>query len=107
MASISVFGLGYVGSVSVACLADNGHSLIGVDVSQTKVEMIEEGRTGLLFPAQDAAALAKCIERLLEDPEQVETLGRQARERIGSEGLLAKDNARRHLALYRSLLEKP
>ncbi|HEX6289301.1 MAG TPA: UDP-glucose/GDP-mannose dehydrogenase family protein [Herpetosiphonaceae bacterium] len=43
MTSISVFGLGYVGSVSVACLADNGFDVIGVDVNRTKVEMIEEG----------------------------------------------------------------
>jgi GDP-mannose 6-dehydrogenase len=43
MTTISVFGLGYVGSVSVACLADNGYSVVGVDVSHTKVEMIAEG----------------------------------------------------------------
>lgn len=48
MASISVFGLGYVGSVSVACLADSGHSLVGVDVNPTKVEMIEEGRSPVI-----------------------------------------------------------
>jgi len=43
MTTISIFGLGYVGAVSVACLADNGYNIIGVDVSQNKVEMIQAG----------------------------------------------------------------
>lgn len=43
MTNISVFGLGYVGSVLLACLADQGHPSIGVDVSATKVDMVNEG----------------------------------------------------------------
>jgi GDP-mannose 6-dehydrogenase len=43
MAEISVFGLGYVGSVLIACLADYGHQVIGVDVNPTKVDMVSEG----------------------------------------------------------------
>jgi GDP-mannose 6-dehydrogenase len=41
---VSVFGLGYVGSVSGACLAQMGHDVIGVDANPTKVEMVKEGR---------------------------------------------------------------
>lgn len=51
--SLSVFGLGYVGSVTAACLAHQGHRVTGVDVNPGKVEMLESGRSPVLEPRLD------------------------------------------------------
>lgn len=47
---ISVFGLGYVGTVTTACLARLGHRLVGVDVSGLKVEALGRGKTPISEP---------------------------------------------------------
>lgn len=42
---ISIFGLGYVGAVSLACLSRDGHDVIGVDIDRTKLDLIMAGKT--------------------------------------------------------------
>lgn len=42
---ISVFGLGYVGVVCAACLADEGHTIVGVEPNPVKVDLVNSGRS--------------------------------------------------------------
>jgi len=52
--NISVFGLGYVGAVTSACLAQKGHRIIGVDLHAAKVAAFNQGKSPIVEPGLDA-----------------------------------------------------
>lgn len=68
---VAVFGLGYVGTVTAACLATNGHDVWGVDPEELKVEAIRKGLSPVVEPGLDelvADAFAKGSLHATSDP---------------------------------------
>lgn len=55
--NVSIFGLGYVGTVSAACMARDGHSVIGVDAQASKVEAMNRGQSTIIEPSLEELLL--------------------------------------------------
>jgi GDP-mannose 6-dehydrogenase len=68
---ISIFGMGYVGTVSAGCLANDGHEVVGVDPVQAKVDLINQGFSPII-EAEIGEIIAEAVEsgrlRATEDP---------------------------------------
>ncbi len=55
--NISIFGLGYVGAVCAGCLSARGHHVLGVDIAQAKIDMINQGRSPIVEPGLEQLLL--------------------------------------------------
>lgn len=68
---VAVFGLGYVGCVTAAALARDGHEVVGVEVSAPKIGVLNTGRSPVLEPGLDdivAQAVRDGRLRATDDP---------------------------------------
>src|ERR1700749_870069 len=72
---ITVFGLGYVGSVVSACMAQDGHDVTGIDYDESKVNAINSSRSPIVEP-QLEEAISKAVDAgRLRAQANAETIG--------------------------------
>jgi GDP-mannose 6-dehydrogenase len=72
---ITVFGMGYVGSVTAGCLAEMGHSVTGVDLQETKVSLINGGKSPIIEPGLGDLVCRGVGARRLQATQRVQGLG--------------------------------
>ena len=84
---VSVFGLGYVGCVTAACLARAGHEVVGVDVNPDKVAMINAGQSPIVEPG-----LGELLEEMVTR--------KRLRATCSSEAAIAAHRSRAHLCRH-------
>ena len=73
--NVTICGMGYVGCVTAACFARMGHSVTGVDLQSTKVELINSGRSPIIEPGLDELILAEVKSGRLRATERIDKVG--------------------------------
>jgi PEP-CTERM/exosortase A-associated glycosyltransferase len=81
-----------------------GKLVVASDVGGHR-ELLQDGRTGILFPAGDVGALARAIERLLQEPQRWEALKQAGRKFVEEERTWARSVAR-YATVYERVLAK-
>src|SRR5262245_62200397 len=82
---VSVFGLGYVGSVSAASFAADGHEVVGVDVNAAKVATVNAGRSPIVEPGLDDLLQRSVSEGRLRATTSTAQASRSEERRAGKE----------------------
>src|SRR5437016_8325522 len=72
---VTVFGMGYVGCVTAACLAEMGHSVTGVDLQEIKVSLINSGNSPVIEPGLEQLIRRQVVAGRLRASSSVERLG--------------------------------
>ncbi len=78
MTRVAVFGMGYVGCVTAACLSRDGHPVVGVDVDPAKVAAIGEGRSPVTEPLMDELVRSQTAAEMLRVTQDVSLAVRQS-----------------------------
>jgi GDP-mannose 6-dehydrogenase len=72
---VTVFGMGYVGCVTAACLAEMGHSVTGVDLQEVKVSLINSGKSPIIEPGLEQLVRRGVDAGRLRATQRVQRLG--------------------------------
>src|SRR5437667_5966223 len=72
---VTVIGMGYVGCVTAACLAEMGHSVTGVDLQEIKISLINSGNGPVIEPGLDQLIRRQVAAGRLRASSSVERLG--------------------------------
>lgn len=104
--SVSVFGLGYVGAVTVACLARHGLRVTGVDVQPAKVDAINRGVSPIVEPGLDELVRAGHAAGLLQATTDAEAAVRGSSTSIVCVGTPSLGNGRVNLTFMRHVVSQ-